>query len=222
MSVQEINKKFVFIIMPIGTGNDLSRYLNCGSKLNSIQLEWFIRNIIKEDLNVEPIDIWEIDVKNNVPCINNPKSKYKNYKTKNFSKLMILYMGIGYDANVVYIFEKIRKLYPLLMVSTKISRIYFAFIYFFLLFKSFFTKYLQNIHSLISIKNKNSDEILPSLNNMIFMNCTHRSGGMKNEWKKSKRASIRYQNNNILVKKDKKGNWNYQRNLYSNLSNAFN
>ena len=203
--------------MPIGTGNDLSRHLNCGSKLNSIKLDTYIRNIIKKDLRVEPIDIWTVNVKNKLPCINDPKLKKKveNYKTKNFTKLMILYMGIGYDAHVVYLFEKIRKYYPLLMVSTKISRLYFAFIYFYLLFKSIYQNYLNKIYSVINMKDMETSENLPSINNLIFMNCKYRSGGMFNEWNKSKRCAVKHEGKSLLLNRDRLKKWKIERVLYS-------
>ena len=88
--------------MPIGTGNDLSQSLKYGSKMNLLRLDGYIRTIFKEDLPVKKFDIWEVDVKNTLKPGIVPKKRLKNYKPKNFTRGMVIYMGFGYDAYTIY------------------------------------------------------------------------------------------------------------------------
>ena len=88
--------------MPIGTGNDLSRSINFGEKIGINYLHKFFHKLDSQNSEVIKIDLWKVkitDIETN-----------KVIKDRKF----LLYIGIGYDASVVYYFEKLRKKLPFL------------------------------------------------------------------------------------------------------------
>lgn len=225
--------------MPIGTGNDLSRGYSMGAKISKLSMDSFIKRLMKDNLLVRSFDVWEVQMKNSVPCLTNPKAskKLKKYKTKNFTKAIMLYMGIGYDANIVYSFENLRRKFPLLMVAQKVSRIYFAIIFIFWAARAMFKTSLHRLFMLFSasstiivdtnikqIKEEaeerdKSQVLMPRINNMILLNNKFRAGGMFNEWGKSRRAALHVDGKDIILKQRKDKTWYYERDLYTSKSN---
>jgi hypothetical protein len=221
--------------MPVGTGNDLSQILGYGGKMNLLRLNRFIRTILKDDLPQKKYDLWQVTLKNTVPCLNNQVAKKKSskYKPKNFSKGMLIYMGIGYDAYVIYYFEQFRRFFPYLVISSKVSKLYIAGMFIFLVMRSIFRSFLSRLYQFMDVysnlnlaktsNEKNSKLVkldenryqLCKMNNIIILNGKSRAGGFKNEWKKSRRAAVNIDDRNIILKKNNKGEWKCQRELYS-------
>lgn len=101
-------KRVVFIPMPIGTGNDLSRSLNLGGKMNVNYIYRFFNRINALNSKVVSLDTWKFKIKA-LDGVGNLKA--------NFQIGLYLYFGIGYDAEVVYRFERMRKKVPYLLIS---------------------------------------------------------------------------------------------------------
>jgi hypothetical protein len=221
--------------MPIGTGNDLSQVLGFGNKMNLLRMDNYIKTILDDSLPEKKLDVWKVNVKNTVPCLNSSKGKKKiaKYKPKNFTCAMTLYMGLGYDAYVIYYFEMLRKYFPMLMISHKLSKLYFALVFLFLAFRSFFRSYISKLYKFFDchsdLKNlrakensSKNDELssengiyrLSKMNNIILMNGRSRSGGFKNEWAKSKRAAIQVDGRNVMFKKKSNGEWKSSYEIY--------
>lgn len=202
-----------------------------------------MRTVLQKKCIVRSFDIWEIEMKNSIPkdFPQRAKRKAKKHGLKNFKKALVLYMGIGYDAHIVYYFEQIRSKFPLLMVSQKISRLYFAFIFFFLHARTLFKKHLNILYQFFQLSVKRSgfrkksfkkvfkedlegsdnekedpNEIidLGKINNAIVMNNRFRAGGNCDEWKKSKRAVVKREGETNLYRKKKSGRWMFERSLY--------
>lgn len=222
--------------MPIGTGNDLSQVLGYGSKMNLLRLDGFVRTILRSDVHVRKFDLWEVAVENTVPCLNSERSKkkMKKYKPINFKKGMLLYLGLGYDAFIIYYYEQFRRFFPLMVISTKISKLYFAFMFFYMYFKSFCRSYMAKLYKLYDTSTvlrasesesekkhpQDSSTVgkrlqLTKMNNLIILNGRSRAGGFKNEWQKSNRAAVRLGDKNVILKKDRQGNWTPKAELYA-------
>ena len=242
LGAEYLRDNYDFATMPLGTGNDLSRGFSLGSKMGFFKIDKFMRIILQKKVIVRAFDIWEIEMKNWLPqnFPNKLMSKIKTHKLKNFKKALVLYMGIGYDAHIVYYFEQFRKKFPLLMVSQKISRLYFAVIFFVLAFRTCFKRHLKTLYKVFQLSVKRSglrkksfkrrfkeditqseeeedpDEVvhLGSINNAIIMNNRFRAGGNKNEWKNSKRAIVKNGDRTDLYRKKKSSRWVYERSLY--------
>lgn len=226
--------------MPIGTGNDLSQILGYGNKMNLLRLDGFIKTILRDDLPLKKFDLWEVTLENSVPCLNNSASKkrMKKYKPVNFKKGMLLYLGLGYDAYVIYYYEQFRRFFPLMMISTKLSKLYFAFMFFYMFFKSFCRSFLTKLYLYFDASttfpvpgteqaaregSEGLEEEFPlsKISNLIILNGKSRAGGFKNEWNKSCRAAVKFDGKNILLKKNKNGNWLPKAELYAQTKSKF-
>ena len=238
-----MSTNFQFLLMPIGTGNDLSQVLGFGNKMNLLRLDSHIRTILDESRPTRKLDVWKVSVKNTVPCMNNVsfKRKLAKYNLKNFTQAMTLYLGIGYDAYVIYYFEMLRKYFPFLMISHKVSKFYFALIFIFLSIRSIFRSYISKLYQLFDVTtdlesfrakdaSKNDSKLLnedkgkyslSKMNNVILLNGRSRSGGFKNEWKKSRRAAVQVDGRNIVYKKSSNNQWEPKYELYSSNKCSF-
>ena len=107
LKIKELDK-LVFVPMPIGTGNDLSRSLNLGAKLSMNYIYKFFEKLDSKKSEVISIDTWHFSMR---PSIDN-----KRANTLKIEKQLLLYMGIGYDAHIIYDFERLREKMPFLFV----------------------------------------------------------------------------------------------------------
>ncbi|EAX99612.1 hypothetical protein TVAG_215120 [Trichomonas vaginalis G3] len=101
-------------IIPLGTGNDLSRTLNWGSSFNMIDFLDLGERIkaIKNGEIVKNIDLWNVNV-------NETGNIVKDYP-------MINYFSLGVDANIANDFAETRMNYPMLFFSQVFSKLMYV------------------------------------------------------------------------------------------------
>lgn len=100
--------RFQFSIIPFGTGNDLSRWLNCGKRINEIKpeacipmmLTWILERIFAP---VKPLSLWKINVETYAEGY---VESGKGIVYQDFSSTMISLMSIGLMGAVGMEFEK--------------------------------------------------------------------------------------------------------------------
>lgn len=98
--------RLVFVPMPIGTGNDLSRSLNLGAKLSMNYIYKFFEKLDSKKSEVVTIDTWKFTLR--------PTPDNKSPSALTLDKQLLLYFGVGYDAHVIYAFERLREKMPFL------------------------------------------------------------------------------------------------------------
>jgi diacylglycerol kinase (ATP) len=102
-------------ILPLGTGNDLSRQFGWGHGFNR-----GLVSLLKKDVSSAPVahlDRWNINIVNDIDSVNQPTAEYK-LKMSN-------YFGIGLDAKVVNNFEGCRCLISEIYLHLSILTIYY-------------------------------------------------------------------------------------------------
>lgn len=103
---EEEARRIIYIPMPIGTGNDLSRSLNLGAKININFVGRFFNRINSSKAKIREVDWWNIKMTKN------------DGKEEILKRRFLLYVGIGYDAEVVTNFEELRMKFGFLFKST--------------------------------------------------------------------------------------------------------
>lgn len=106
-------------ILPLGTGNDLSRVLQWGRGLSTVEGPGGLSNILY-DINhaaVTMLDRWKVNIKEENSNIN-PKNVQ--------SKFMMNYLGIGCDAKVAYEFHMTREENPEKFSSQFVNKLRYA------------------------------------------------------------------------------------------------
>ena len=99
-------------ILPLGTGNDLSRSMGWGGTINSLDVKDFLQ-IVCNNKNKILLDSWKISI---------DSSDKINHV--NFPFIMYNYFGIGLDAKYCLGFHQLRKKYPYLF-KTRVFLIFF-------------------------------------------------------------------------------------------------
>ena len=91
----------VFVPMPLGTGNDLSRILNFGNKLGIDVLYQYFHKLNSPNTKIVKADTWTFT--------------YINETTgEQITRKMLLYFGLGYDGRITVIWANWRKKYRFL------------------------------------------------------------------------------------------------------------
>ncbi|XP_054806545.1 diacylglycerol kinase 2 [Prosopis cineraria] len=106
-------------ILPLGTGNDLSRVLNWGGGFSDLDGRGGLTMILQDVSNaaVTMLDRWAVN-------ITEENSEGKGKKVK--SKSMMNYLGIGCDAKVAYEFHVTREVYPEKFCSQFLNKLRYA------------------------------------------------------------------------------------------------
>ncbi|KAK7247625.1 hypothetical protein RIF29_42512 [Crotalaria pallida] len=106
-------------ILPLGTGNDLSRTLNWGRGLSALDGQGGLTMLLHDISNaaVTMLDRWDVKI-----AEENSEGKSNNVKTK----YMMNYLGIGCDAKVAYEFHVTREIYPEKFSSQFLNKLRYA------------------------------------------------------------------------------------------------
>ncbi|XP_019458478.1 PREDICTED: diacylglycerol kinase 2-like [Lupinus angustifolius] len=106
-------------ILPLGTGNDLSRTLNWGRGLSALDGQGGLTMLLRDISNaaVTMLDRWDVKI-----AEENSEGKPSNVKTKS----MMNYLGIGCDAKVAYEFHVSREIYPEKFSSQFLNKLRYA------------------------------------------------------------------------------------------------
>ncbi|KAE9610206.1 hypothetical protein Lal_00006562 [Lupinus albus] len=106
-------------ILPLGTGNDLSRTLNWGRGLSALDGQGGLTMLLHDISNaaVTMLDRWAVKI-----VEENSEGKPNNVKTKS----MMNYLGIGCDAKVAYEFHVTREIYPEKFSSQFLNKLRYA------------------------------------------------------------------------------------------------
>ncbi|XP_059656344.1 diacylglycerol kinase 2 [Cornus florida] len=106
-------------ILPLGTGNDLSRVLRWGGGFSKIQGEGGLSTLL-HDINhaaVTMLDRWRVNI---------TEEKPDSDPSKRRSKFMMNYLGIGCDAKVAYEFHMTREENPEKFYSQFVNKLRYA------------------------------------------------------------------------------------------------
>ncbi|XP_010242763.1 PREDICTED: diacylglycerol kinase 2-like isoform X2 [Nelumbo nucifera] len=106
-------------ILPLGTGNDLSRVLRWGGGLSSVEGQDWLGNVL-HDINhaaVTMLDRWKVNIK---------EENQESSPRKVQSKFMMNYLGIGCDAKVAYEFHLTREENPEKFYSQFVNKLRYA------------------------------------------------------------------------------------------------
>ena len=175
--VEELNNfdkidQVVFVPLPVGTGNDMSRSLGFGYNLNLHYIHQFFQRLNSKKCEVVKMDTWYF------------KAKRKNEENFFMKKKFILYFGMGCDAKVVNYYSKLRKNFPFLIQVTKINKLYFFFCWIILIIKELYNgreyNKLKNIET--TIKDKKID--ISKYGCVVVLSATVRQG-FTNQWNKN-------------------------------------
>ncbi|XP_014509356.1 diacylglycerol kinase 2 [Vigna radiata var. radiata] len=107
-------------ILPLGTGNDLSRVLNWGKGFSTLDGEGGLTMLLHDDISnaaVTMLDRWKVK-------ISEESSEGKSNKVK--TKSMMNYLGIGCDAKVAYKFHVTRQISPEKFCSQFLNKLRYA------------------------------------------------------------------------------------------------
>ncbi|CAM8877000.1 unnamed protein product [Rhodiola kirilowii] len=108
-------------ILPLGTGNDLSRVLQWGRGFSVVERQGGLSSII-HDINNAPVtmlDRWMVNISEERENLNSDPKKVK-------SKFMMNYLGIGCDAKVAYEFHVTRQENPKKFSSQFVNKLRYA------------------------------------------------------------------------------------------------
>ncbi|KAF5482297.1 hypothetical protein F2P56_002879 [Juglans regia] len=106
-------------ILPLGTGNDLSRVLQWGSGFSTVDRQGGLTTLL-HDVNhaaVTMLDRWKINIKEE-----NPEGNLNKLQ----STFMMNYLGIGCDAKVAYEFHVTREINPEKFYSQFVNKLRYA------------------------------------------------------------------------------------------------
>ncbi|PIA47362.1 hypothetical protein AQUCO_01400202v1 [Aquilegia coerulea] len=106
-------------ILPLGTGNDLSRVLQWGGGLSSVEGRGGLSTLL-DDVNhaaVTMLDRWKVDIEEENP---------DQGQTKLQTKFMMNYLGVGCDAKVAYEFHLTREERPDKFCSQFVNKLRYA------------------------------------------------------------------------------------------------
>lgn len=112
-------------ILPLGTGNDLSRVLQWGggfSKFEGPTLSNVLHDV--DHAAVTMVDRWKVDIKEENPNGNSNQTNGNSNKTR--AKFMMNYLGIGCDAKVAYEFHVNREENPDKYYSQFVNKLRYA------------------------------------------------------------------------------------------------
>ncbi|OVA10293.1 Diacylglycerol kinase [Macleaya cordata] len=106
-------------ILPLGTGNDLSRVLQWGGGFSTVEGQGGLRTLVHDINNsaVKMLDRWKVNIKEQNPGQGSSKIQ---------SKFMMNYLGIGCDAKVAYEFHTTREEKPEKFSSQFVNKLRYA------------------------------------------------------------------------------------------------
>uniref|UniRef100_A0A2N9G0M1 Diacylglycerol kinase n=1 Tax=Fagus sylvatica TaxID=28930 RepID=A0A2N9G0M1_FAGSY len=106
-------------ILPLGTGNDLSRVLQWGGGFSAVNGQGGLTTILHEINNaaVTMLDRWKVDIR---------EENTEGNLDKVQSKFMMNYLGIGCDAKVAYEFHVTREINPEKFCSQFVNKLRYA------------------------------------------------------------------------------------------------
>jgi len=145
-------------ILPLGTGNDLSRTLGWGTGYSGEELSPFLDSI-QESMTVK-LDRWKV--------LFSPGGKVG---------VMNNYMSVGVDAEVALEFHKLRNAHPELFSSQFINRIWYTHYGFKCMFSD-----INDLREMVSLEVNGEKVMIPEgLAGIMFLNLPSYSGGV-NLW----------------------------------------
>ena len=104
-------------VIPVGTGNDMSRMLGWGTKYDVFDLTNIDKTLdkIKKKEKYVDADMWEVSINE----MSNTKDAIQNYTMMN-------YFSIGVDASIANDFASFRKEFPELFVTQTLSKLMYV------------------------------------------------------------------------------------------------
>lgn len=168
----KLDDKVVVSILPIGTGNDLSRVLKWNAEIDSNDLKEPMRLLRKiERADEVSMDRWEILLKYDRSTM---ISKRLNRLQPDRNMFMYNYVSVGVDALVTFNFHKAR-LSPLYLIKSKIMN---KFLYFIYGSKEVFWQKCEGLHKQLELFMDGEKVELPDLQSIVVLNIDSWGGGV--------------------------------------------
>jgi len=163
-------------IIPLGTGNDLSRSLNWGGKYKSKPLKKFLMDIGKADKVT--MDRWTLKATVDPSRI----EKSSNADTKLCLNVMNNYFSVGIDAHIALKFHQARQTHPERFTHRTNNLIYYGYTGFKDLFKRDMSNLLDHISVICDGVDYTEKLKLYGTHSVMFLNIKSYSGGCR-PWK---------------------------------------
>ena len=153
-------------ILPLGTGNDLSRSLGWGSGEEDRDAKTFLEEL--KNSRTTQLDRWTLKIFNESNEIEKQLTVYN-------------YLGIGLDAKVCLDFHELRERYPKLFVSQFSNKILYAQMGSIYLLDN----KVNHLNDLMTLEVDGRNLDLKGLENIVLLNITHWAGGASDLWNSS-------------------------------------
>ncbi|KAJ1356208.1 Diacylglycerol kinase accessory domain [Parelaphostrongylus tenuis] len=167
-TLELFRKKPPVAILPLGTGNDLSRVLGWGAGTNGeLDILEFLNDVYSAE--VQKLDRWNIMIK--------AKNQFGR-RTVITNRRMTNYVSVGVDASVTFGMQSTRKSIPRAMSSRFLNK----FLFFSFGTKDVFTRTCKGLQDKISLYLDDRLVKLPEIEGLVFLNI-HCWGAGVQPWK---------------------------------------
>ncbi|CAJ0609335.1 unnamed protein product [Cylicocyclus nassatus] len=167
-TLEEFQKKAPMAVLPLGTGNDLSRVLGWGSGTDGdLDMLQYLSDVHAAD--VQMVDRWKITIKSKNQF--GRRTVIKNMKMSN-------YVSIGVDASVTLGMQKTRKSIPRALSSRLLNKLLF----FSFGTKDVFARTCKGLNNNISLYLDDQLVELPEIEGIVFLNIQCWGAGVQ-PWK---------------------------------------
>ncbi|KHJ99852.1 diacylglycerol kinase accessory domain protein [Oesophagostomum dentatum] len=167
-TLEEFQRKPPMAVLPLGTGNDLSRVLGWGSGTNGdLDILQYLNDVYAADL--QKLDRWKIMIKSKNQF--GRRTVIKNMKMSN-------YVSIGVDASVTLGMQQTRRSIPRAWSSRFLNK----FLFFSFGTKDVFTRTCKGLSDKISLYLDDQLVELPDIEGIVFLNIQCWGAGVQ-PWK---------------------------------------
>ncbi|CAL1543259.1 unnamed protein product [Lymnaea stagnalis] len=162
-------------ILPLGTGNDLSRVLGWGEGYSGdVEVTAILDNV--EKARPVQLDRWTVDIKH---------VKHFGFSRPSKTFIMNNYLSVGVDALVTLNFHKQRESWPAFFAHRFINK----FCYFTYGTKDVLERECKDLHKKLKLELDNKEVILPELEGIVVLNISSWGGGCQ-PWGNSQESGM--------------------------------
>ncbi|PIO63986.1 diacylglycerol kinase catalytic domain protein, partial [Teladorsagia circumcincta] len=167
-TLEQFSRKPPMAVLPLGTGNDLSRVLGWGSGTDGdFNFLEYLNDVYAAD--VQRLDRWNVMIKS--------KNQFGR-RTVITNKKMSNYVSVGVDASVTFGMQTTRKSIPKVLSSRLLNK----FLFFSFGTKDVFTRTCKGLRENISLYLDDKLVELPGIEGLVFLNIPYWGAGVQ-PWK---------------------------------------